>query len=1201
MRTERWWEFLATFTFLLRIWIVVSVTEIPPNVRQPPMITKQSVQDHIVEPTDPITVECEATGNPPPVFTWTRNGVYLNVARDPQVSMKRRSGTLEIFFWGRPEDYEGLYQCTATNEFGSAVSSHIHLRVSKARSWLKEYLEPVSVFVGLPLILPCNPPVGPPKPQTYWMNSSMVPIRQDRRVSMAENGDLYFSSIVAEDSLTNYVCTARFPNSNTIQQKPPLILQVLTARMAAQIAPKFMKPKGTASTQIGMLGEELVLECFASGVPAPTIKWTKDWEALTMSGMKLENFNKTLRIKKVSMEDGGDYICTASNRMGYLDHIITVRVKSAPFWVEKPESLVLSRDDSGQIVCQADGIPRPRIQWLVNGEPIEDAPKSPGRQVSGDTLTFRSVVPDSTAVFQCNASNQYGYILANAFLAVMDMKPRLLGFRDQLVKVTEGSQTLLHCPYFGSPKPDLRWSKGGIGSLEGGRFRVLSNGTLEIKRTKLQDQGTYVCVASNVIGRDEMDVQLEVKEPTKILRAPHNVIVIKGSLARFDCKIQTDPTLDVTVTWLKDKKFLILGRRMTKDEDSLSIADVYRRDEGMYTCRIKSEVEEISVSAKLTVMGMQNIHIHTQKNNTHSSARKANPPFHLLYLDRPDPPTDLEVSDPSERSARLTWVPGLSNHSPIKEYLVQYTEDLLADYWLVPSGWKNLTSYPGHLNSVMLKLMPFVEYQFRVIAINGIGPSRPSKPSVYYETGGAVPDAIPKNIKGVGTGIFRNNMEISWEPLEYREWNGPKLGYMVWWRRRDSREEWKNYTTYWWCSHIIYETDTFTPYEIKVQAINDFGLGPESPIVIGFSGEDRPTVAPTDLRVSDVESTKLTVHWQPVPRDSINGEIKEYTVYFWRESSRLPHHGVNRRIKSKSFKANGPRLSGSLTGLIPYSNYMMYIVVANNRFEGPPSHRIEFQTLEGVPSVPRSFRIMHRHYDTIYLDWEEPAEPNGILTGYILRYQTLNVSVGERVQVEHLPPNTTYFSMRRFDRYTRYKFSLAARTQIGVGEAVTEESPHFTTEEYTRDQVDIATQGWFIGLMCAIALFVLLMLTVFFIKRSRGGKYPVRDKRDFALGPLDDKEEGSFDYRITRLSTLPYSRREEESRQGRSQGSIEDMQKRTNSDDSLMEYGEGDEIEFNEDGSFIGEYTGTSKRDRDSSQYHESSEATSPVAIYSFA
>lgn len=39
-----------------------------------------------------------------------------------------------------------------------------------------------------------------------------------------------------------------------------------SARMAAKTAPKFLKPKGAASTQIAMLWEELILECFASGV-----------------------------------------------------------------------------------------------------------------------------------------------------------------------------------------------------------------------------------------------------------------------------------------------------------------------------------------------------------------------------------------------------------------------------------------------------------------------------------------------------------------------------------------------------------------------------------------------------------------------------------------------------------------------------------------------------------------------------------------------------------------------------------------------------------------------------------------------------------------------------------------------------------------------------------------------------------------------
>lgn len=37
--------------------------------------------------------------------------------------------------------------------------------------WPKEILEPVVVSAGLPLVLSCNPPPGPPKPETYWMTS----------------------------------------------------------------------------------------------------------------------------------------------------------------------------------------------------------------------------------------------------------------------------------------------------------------------------------------------------------------------------------------------------------------------------------------------------------------------------------------------------------------------------------------------------------------------------------------------------------------------------------------------------------------------------------------------------------------------------------------------------------------------------------------------------------------------------------------------------------------------------------------------------------------------------------------------------------------------------------------------------------------------------------------------------------------------
>ncbi|XP_023194944.1 neurofascin-like isoform X2 [Xiphophorus maculatus] len=1166
---------------LLFLWQSVWALEVPLETRQPPTIIKQSLQEHIVDPKETMVMECEAKGNPHPIFSWRRNGKYFNVARDSQVSMRRRSGTLDIYAKHNPEQYEAEYQCIASNLYGSAYTHKIRLRLYRPPVWPREILEPVIISAGLPLVLPCDAPPGPPKPETYWMSScsyarpfnwpvqtafpTMQAVRQDRRVSMGVNGDLYFSNVLVNDSTTDYCCSARFPYKNMIQQKMPVVVKVLTTRTVAEAAPTWLSPKGSSSSILVLQGEELLLECIAGGMPTPRITWTKDGEDLPVtSRMKVKNFNKMIQIPKASFEDAGEYMCAATNRIGYIEHTITVRVRAAPFWLERPTNLILAPEENGQLVCRSDGAPRPTISWSINGEPIETSTPQSNRQVSGETITFRSVSTENTAVYQCNASNEHGYLLANAFVNVLHATPRIIGPRNELIKTIEGHRAFLDCRFFGSPVPELRWSRYGQGNLEGNRFRIHRNGTLEIKRIQIEDQGTYLCVISNIAGRDENQVRVEVKEPIIIVTKPQSMKVLRGSDVRLECGVKPDTAASITTAWMKNKKQAALSWRVSMDGSNLVITNVNRGDEGNYTCVIQNDLEQKSASA------------------------------HLMVMDRPSPPTDLELSDPYERSVRLSWVPGDSNHSPITEYLVQYDDD----DW-IPGKWKNLSTYPGSLNSVMLHLSPFTYYEFRVIANNEIGSSRPSRPSKRFQTSGAPPDVIPKNLKGVGT--WRNNMEISWEPLTWREWNGPHLKYLVWWRRRDSREEWKNATTK-WLKYYIYDADTFTPYEIKVQAVNDFGLGPESPVVTGYSGEDRPIAAPLNLRVSDIESTQVTLHWDPVTRESIMGELKEYKVYYWRDSSQLRWHRVNRGMRSKVFPNSDPEPSGVVTDLIPYSNYKMYIVVTNSRYEGPPSNHIHFSTPEGVPSAPKSFRIQQRHLDSIYVDWDLPEEPNGVITGYSLKYQTVNASRGEELKVEEFPPNVTSFSIRRYDRYTRYRFSVAAHTRIGLGEWHTEESPHYTTEIYAQDQVDISTQGWFIGIMCAVALIVLILLIVCFIKRSRGGKYPVRNKKDISLELVDDKDqEGTFDYRIARVSTLPYPRREEERGLQRAQPSMAAILKRSDSDDSLVEYGEGGEIQFNEDGSFIGQYTGT-RRDVRDLDFGGNLELHSPMnTIYSLA
>ncbi|XP_044937024.1 neurofascin isoform X14 [Mustela nigripes] len=1144
--------------------------EIPMDLSQPPTITKQSVKDHIVDPRDNILIECEAKGNPAPSFHWTRNSRYFNIAKDPRVSMRRRSGTLVIDFrsGGRPEEYEGEYQCFARNKYGTALSNRIRLQVSKSPLWPKENLDPVVVQEGAPLTLQCNPPPGLPSPVIFWMSSSMEPITQDKRVSQGHNGDLYFSNVMLQDMQTDYSCNARFHFTHTIQQKNAFTLKVLTnnpyndsslrnhpdmysARGVAERTPSFMYPQGTASSQMVLRGMDLLLECIASGVPTPDIAWYKKGGDLPSDKAKFENFNKALRITNVSEEDSGEYFCLASNKMGSTRHTISVRVKAAPYWLDEPKNLILAPGEDGRLVCRANGNPKPTVQWMINGEPLQSAPPNPNREVAGDTIIFRDTQISSRAVYQCNTSNEHGYLLANAFVSVLDVPPRMLSPRNQLIRVILYNRTRLDCPFFGSPIPTLRWFKNGQGSnLDGGNYHVYENGSLEIKMIRKEDQGIYTCVATNILGKAENQVRLEVKDPTRIFRMPEDQVAKRGTTVQLECRVKHDPSLKLTVSWLKDDEPLYIGNRMKKEDDSLTIFGVAERDQGSYTCVASTELDQDLAKAYLTVLG------------------------------RPDRPRDLELTDLAERSVRLTWIPGDDNNSPITDYVVQFEEDQFQ-----PGVWHDHSKFPGSVNSAVLQLSPYVNYQFRVIAINEVGSSHPSLPSERYRTSGAPPESNPADVKGEGT--RKNNMEITWTPMNATSAFGPNLRYIVKWRRRETRESWNNVTV-WGSRYVVGQTPVYVPYEIRVQAENDFGKGPEPDTVIGYSGEDYPRAAPTDVKIRVLNSTAISLQWNRVYPDTVQGQLREYRAYYWRESSLLKNLWVSQKRQQASFPGDRPR--GVVSRLFPYSNYKLEMVVVNGRGDGPRSETKEFTTPEGVPSAPRRFRVRQPNLETINLEWDHPEHPNGILIGYTLKYLAFNgTKLGKQI-VENFSPNQTKFTMQRADPVSRYRFTLSARTQVGSGEAVTEESPAPPNEAYTNNQADIATQGWFIGLMCAIALLVLILLIVCFIKRSRGGKYPVREKKDVPLGPEDPKEEdGSFDY----------SDEDNKPLQG-SQTSLDGTIKQQESDDSLVDYGEGGEGQFNEDGSFIGQYT--VKKDKEETEGNESSEATSPVnAIYSLA
>uniref|UniRef100_A0A8K9XTC9 Neuronal cell adhesion molecule n=1 Tax=Oncorhynchus mykiss TaxID=8022 RepID=A0A8K9XTC9_ONCMY len=1155
----------------------LSLTWLP----QPPTITHQSPKDFIIDPRENILIYCEAKGKPHPSFSWTRNGTHFDVEKDSKVLMKPSSGTLVIDISGeKAEAYEGIYQCTARNEHGTAVSNNIFIRQSRSPLWSKERKEAIMVQVGVSLVLQCRPPAGLPPPIIFWMDNNFQRLPQNTRVSQALNGDLYFSNVLLDDTRNDYICYARFPHTQTIQQKQPITVKVLdmdaiNETVAAlynytnnlfvgeyspseERRPSFMAPLGRSSTQMALRGGVLELECIAEGLPTPEVSWYKESGDLPSSRMSFHNFQKTLKIADVMEADAGDYRCTAKNSLGSAHHTIKVNVKAAPFWISAPRNLILAPKETGILTCRVSGDPKPQIAWSVNGPviPLIDSPKDTSRKVEDDTVILSDVQTGSSAVYQCNASNEFGYLLANAFVNVLAEAPRVLTPPNNVYQVITNNPAFLDCASFGSPIPTITWFKESQTSiLNRDPYVIHNNGTLEINVAQSLNSGKYTCIASNNLGTRENHVYLEVKEPTRILAQPEYMVVQRNRKAVFECKVKHDPTLIPTMNWLKDNGELPDDERFLVDTDSLTINEVTEEDEGTYTCVMNTTLDQDSASAMLTV------------------------------VEEPDPPTDLELTDQRERSVQLTWIPGDEHNSPTQKFLVQY-EDLLHQAGV----WHNLTEEEGTKTTAHLDLSPYAYYSFRVLAVNHVGYSQPSQPSRQYRTNPAAPDVNPTDVHGVGT--EHNNLVISWKELTGLQSNGPGLQYKVNWRQKDVEEDWLSETVANASKYVVSGTPTFVPYEVKVQAVNDYGNGPAPEAVVGYSGEDVPMSAPESVQVLVQNGTLAEVHWEPVLTSMVRGRLQGYKVSYWRERSL--HQAEAQQEEQQVLLFSGNRTDGRLPGLKPYSLYTLNIRVVNGKGEGPPSPNHNFETPEGVPGPPSFLRIKNTDMDSLTLEWGPPQDNNGRLTGYTLKYQPVNSS-NELGPVEEMmfPANETTVILADLKYSTRYKFYFNAKTIKGSGPTITEEAVTIMDEAMKSDQVDLATQGWFIGLMCAIALLILVLLIICFIKRNKGGKYPVKEKEDAhqdpEIQPMKD-DDGTFgeysdteDHKPLKGSRTP------------SNGTV----KRDDSDDSLVDYGEGGDGQFNEDGSFIGQYSG--KKEKDTHEGNESSEAPSPVnAMNSF-
>lgn len=193
-------------------------------MKSAPLIVKQSRSEVLydLEKTKlrdalPVVIECEAEGNPTPNFRWTKDGTQLIWQADPRFSLEDGTGNLLIS--DPTMDDNGLYQCFAHNELGTAIADPVYLlnttRIEFSNDEDASDLYPVEAELGRPFKLSCPKATAYPKPSLNWVKAitreSQIELEfvSDTRIAADPEGNLWFTHITEDDATNDefkYMC-----------------------------------------------------------------------------------------------------------------------------------------------------------------------------------------------------------------------------------------------------------------------------------------------------------------------------------------------------------------------------------------------------------------------------------------------------------------------------------------------------------------------------------------------------------------------------------------------------------------------------------------------------------------------------------------------------------------------------------------------------------------------------------------------------------------------------------------------------------------------------------------------------------------------------------------------------------------------------------------------------------------------------------
>jgi hypothetical protein len=432
------------------------------------VLTKPAVvrepADLIVNPGQTVVFEAEVTGSAPLEYLWERVGAAFPDASRVQ---GRDSDTLTLSATTLAD--AGLYRLTVKNAAGDTVSRSAELRVVEVEIAPTFQVQPTSVTLneGQGLLLRAEV-TGSPAPALRWFKGD-IELTDGGRVSGSSTNVLRIAGLLRGDA-GSYRVVATNPAGQA--SSDPALLTV-------NYVPAF-SVDGQPASRSALIGENVVFQVGFDGLPAPTVQWFKDDEALP------GQTSATLTLTGVALSDSGSYKAVLTNSAGTAETtpaVLTVNMIPVILPDGQPQPLVLATGASATFTVSATGFPAPSFQWFKGDERIEGA--------TSNRYSIPSVQSSDAGAYRVVVSNSVGSVnSASGRLTVVQS----VASRTSAPQTFVPGSNLLLTSYFrdDSGQTSYQWYRNGR------RIAGATQSTYLINNAAAADSGTYTV---KLIGR----------------------------------------------------------------------------------------------------------------------------------------------------------------------------------------------------------------------------------------------------------------------------------------------------------------------------------------------------------------------------------------------------------------------------------------------------------------------------------------------------------------------------------------------------------------------------------------------------------------------------------------------------------------------------------------------------------------------------